>query len=62
MGPDLWRNKAAEAGEFKAEVLEVGGVEDEGAGNGTREEGVFAEVEVGEGGVGSVEEGGREGS
>ena len=57
MGPDLWRNKAAEAGEFKAEVLEVGGVEDEGAGNVTREEGVVPEVEVCEG----RREGGREG-
>ena len=61
MGPQLWRNKAAEAGGIKAQGLEVGGVEDEGAGNVTREEDVVAEVEVGEGGVGSVEEGGREG-
>ena len=43
MGPDLWRNKAAEASVYKAEVLEVGGVEDEGAGNGTRE-GIEAEI------------------
>ena len=62
MRKQLWRNNAAEASVHKAQGLEVGGVEDEGAGNGTREEGVFAEVEVGEGGVGSVEEGGREGS
>ena len=44
MGPDLWRNKAAEASVYKAEVSEVGGVEDEGAGNGTREQGIEAEI------------------
>ena len=63
MGPHFWRNKAAEASVDKAQGLEVWGVEDEGRGDGTREEGVVAEVDVGEGGVGLFgEEGGREGS
>ena len=54
MGPQLWRNKAAEAHMLKAQGSEVGGggVEDEGRGNVTREQGVVAEVEVSERGVG----------
>ena len=36
--------------------MEVGGVEDEGTGNVTREMGVVAEVEVCEGGVGLLGE------
>ena len=65
MGPQLWRNKAAEASVSEAQGLEVGGVEDKGRGYVTREQGVVAEVEVCEaGGVGLLgeEEGGREGA
>ena len=57
MGPHLWRNNSAESSVYKEQGLEVGGVEDEGAGNVTREEGVVPEVEVCEG----RREGGREG-